>query len=108
MLVFWFDPKNPVKTSEIRRISETRTRRVGARLDVVESHASGDAVAEFRHGQTTVNTAKGYDLVITKVNGVSRLKGALGQAANQQPAATAASRQFFNTQKPSRDFFHRH
>ena len=86
-LVFWFDPKNPVK-GEVKFSAHFRNTHTqgGARLDVVSLTPQGDAV--LNSGTVTVNTAKGYDLVITKANGVSRLKGALGQAANQQPAAT--------------------
>ena len=89
-LVFRFDPKNPAK-GEVKFTANFRNTHAqgGARLDVVSLTPQGEAV--LNSGTVTVSTTKGYDLVITKANGVSRLKSALGQAETQAPNLSQSS-----------------
>ncbi|MBT5620772.1 MAG: hypothetical protein HOJ65_08390, partial [Verrucomicrobia bacterium] len=82
--VLWFDPEKPAKgvvkfTAHFRN-THAQTK---AALGAVSLSPQGEAV--LNAGHITVTTSAGYDLAITKANGVTRVAKGLDQSPSKLP-----------------------
>jgi hypothetical protein len=82
--VLWFDPEKPAK-GEVTFTAHFRNTHAQAKaaLGAVSLSPQGEAV--LNAGLITVSTSAGYDLAITKANGVTRVTKGLGQAPPKLP-----------------------
>ena len=82
--VLWFDSKKPAR-GEVKFTVHFRDTHVEnkAALGAISLLPQGEAV--LNAGLITVTTAAGYDLAITKANGVTRVTKGLGQAPHELP-----------------------
>ena len=82
--VLWFDPEKPAR-GEVRFTAHFRNTHAQAKaaLGAISLSPQGEAV--LNAGLITVTTAAGYDLAITKANGVTRVTKGLGQAPPKSP-----------------------
>ena len=82
--VLWFDPEKPAK-GEVTFTAHFRNTHAQAKaaLGAVSLSPQGEAVLSA--GLITVTTSAGYDLAITKANGVTRVTKGLGHAPAKLP-----------------------
>ena len=82
--VLWFDPEKPAK-GEVTFTAHFRNTHAQAKavLGAVNLSPQGEAV--LNAGLITVTTSAGYDLDITKANGVTRVTKGLGHAPAKLP-----------------------
>ena len=82
--VLWFDPEKPAK-GEVTFTAHFRNTHAQAKaaLGAVSLSPQGEAVLSA--GLITVSTSAGYDLAITKANGVTRVTKGLGHAPAKLP-----------------------
>ncbi|MBC8245287.1 MAG: hypothetical protein H8E20_12930 [Verrucomicrobia bacterium] len=94
--VLWFDPEKPAK-GEVKFTAHFRNTHAQAKaeLGAISLLPQGEAVLSA--GLITVTTSAGYDLVITKANGVTRVTQELGQALPKPPQSYSFQ---FNDAKP--------
>ena len=82
--VLWFDPEKPAKgVVEFTAHFRNTHAQAKAALDAISLAPQGEAV--LNAGLITVSTSAGYDLAITKANGVTRVTKGLGQAPAKLP-----------------------
>ena len=92
--VLWFDPEKPAKGEVTFTAHFLNTHaQAKAALGAVSLSPQGEAV--LNAGLITVTTSAGYDLAITKANGVTRVSKGLGHA--QTKLARSFSFQFSDT-----------
>jgi hypothetical protein len=82
--VLWLDPEKPAK-GEVKFTALFRNTHAQAKaaLGAISLSPQGEAVLSA--GVITVRTSAGYDLAITKANGVTRVTKGLGQAPAKSP-----------------------
>jgi len=82
--VLWFDHEKPAR-GEVKFTAHFRNTHAQAKaaLGAISLSPQGEAV--LNAGLITVTTAAGYDLAITKANGVTRVTKGLGQAPPKLP-----------------------
>ncbi len=84
--VLWFDPEKPAK-GVVKFTAHFRNTHAQAKAALGAVSLSPQGVAVLNAGLITVTTSAGYDLAITKANGVTRVAKGLDQLPSKLPGS---------------------